>query len=260
MADDSVADLLADLRAVLEDSALRGVLTEERVSLPPAAPPPALVSPPPDAPKSTPNPGWSSLASAARAAGPPAEGRLERVRGDLGDCQRCKLAKGRRTIVFGVGDPAADLVVVGEGPGAEEDRRGEPFVGRAGQMLDKMLENVIGLPRSGVYILNVVKCRPPRNRNPEPDEVEACMPFLQKQIEAIEPKLLLVLGTVPYKALFPGAGGITRARGNWHEYRGIPTMPTFHPAYLLRKPDDKRLTFADLKAARQRYDEMGGKR
>ncbi len=260
MADD-LGELLADLRALLDDASARGALTEERVerSTPPAAPAVA-VAPPPDRPKPAPNPGWSSLASEARAAGPPPAGRLARVRDDLGDCHRCKLAKGRRNIVFGVGDPEADLVVVGEGPGAEEDRRGEPFVGAAGQMLDKMLENVIGLPRSGVYILNVVKCRPPKNRNPEPDEVDACMPFLRAQIEAIDPKVLLVLGSVPYRSLFPGATGITRARGKWHEYRGLPAMPTFHPAYLLRKPQDKRLTFEDLKAVRARYDELGGRR
>jgi len=250
------AELLADLRAILEDAALRGVLEEEWVELPPPEPDPGEPKrePPPA------NPGWSSLATEARSAGPPASSQLEHVRAELGDCQRCNLAKGRRTIVFGVGDPDADLVVVGEAPGSEEDRRGEPFVGAAGQMLDKMLENVLGLPRSAVYILNVVKCRPPRNRNPLPDEVEACMPFLRAQIDAIQPKVLLVLGSVAYRNVFETPRGITKARGVWHDYRGVPAMPTFHPAYLLRQPQDKRLTFADLKALRERFDEVGGRR
>lgn len=267
---DTWADLLADVRAVLEDVAARGVLAEAGTKLPPRSFAPAAPPVPEPAPQTAPaakptmkpvaNPAWSSLASEARSAGPAAPERLERVRHELGDCQRCGLAKGRRSIVFGVGSPDADLVVVGEAPGSEEDRRGEPFVGPAGQMLDKMLENVIGLPRSSVYILNIVKCRPPKNRNPLPDEVAACMPFLRAQIEALEPKLLLVLGTVAYKSLFDTTQGITRARGIWKDYQGIPTLPTFHPAYLLRKPEDKRFTFEDLKAVRTRYDELGGRR
>ncbi|MEN0067287.1 MAG: uracil-DNA glycosylase [Myxococcota bacterium] len=262
MADpDSLADLIADVRAVLEDASLRGVLAEDgRLPPPPAAPAGAPPEPRTAKPSGEANPAWSSLATEAREARPDAAGRLARVREELGDCQRCGLAKGRKTLVFGVGDPDADLVVVGEAPGHEEDRRGEPFVGAAGQMLDKMLENVIGLPRSKVYILNVIKCRPPKNRNPLPDEVEACMPFLRGQIEAIEPKVLLVLGSVAFKSLFDTSRGITRARGIWTEYEGTPVMPTFHPAYLLRQPQDKRLTFEDLKAVRQRYDELGGRR
>src|SRR5262249_32921746 len=145
---------------------------------------------------------------------------LELVRDDLGDCRRCGLCQERRTIVYGVGSPDADLVVVGEAPGYEEDQRGEPFVGPAGQMLDKMLENVLGLRRDQVYIANIVKCRPPGNRTPLPDEVERCRPFLERQIEAIGPKVLLLLGTVALKSLLRTDAGIMRCRGTWRDYRG----------------------------------------
>ncbi|MCB9669323.1 MAG: uracil-DNA glycosylase [Alphaproteobacteria bacterium] len=191
---------------------------------------------------------------------------MRAVRDELGDCSRCDLCKARKNIVFGVGDPSADLVVIGEGPGEQEDLQGEPFVGPAGQMLDKMLENVLGLRRDQVYILNVVKCRPPRNRNPLPEEVDACMPFLRAQLRALRPKLGLVLGSVAYKALLQTTQGITRSRGRWHVWRDphsdlvLPVLPTFHPAYLLRQPQDKRLTFADLKDLRARYDQEGGRR
>ena len=151
-------------------------------------------------------------------------------------------------IVFGVGDPESRLVVLGEGPGEQEDRKGEPFVGPAGQMLDQMLEKVLGLSRSQAYILNMVKCRPPRNRNPQPEELQACRPFLLAQLASIRPDFVLVMGTVASRALW--GEGITRARGHWHELTWpegqARAMPTFHPAYLLRKPQDKRLTFADL--------------
>ena len=186
---------------------------------------------------------------------------LRRVRDDLGDCRRCALASGRRSIVFGVGDPDADLVVIGEAPGYHEDQQGEPFVGAAGQMLDKMIENVLGLSRQQhVYILNMVKCRPPRNRDPEPAEIEACRPFLEGQLQAIRPKVMLVLGRVALQALFLTNDRITRARGRWRTYHDIPVMPTFHPAYLLRNPADKRKTFDDLKALKERYDSLGGRR
>ncbi|HMV69029.1 MAG TPA: uracil-DNA glycosylase, partial [Myxococcota bacterium] len=189
---------------------------------------------------------------------PPAED-LGAVRADLGDCRRCKLCEGRRQIVFGVGDPEADLMVIGEGPGEQEDLRGEPFVGPAGEMLDRMLENVLGLGRSKVYIANVVKCRPPGNRNPDLDEVAACLPFLERQILAVQPKLILILGGVALQHVLK-INGITRNRGKELAWRTIPTIPTFHPAYLLRQPGDKKLTFEDLKLARRRYDELGGRR
>ena len=188
------------------------------------------------------------------------KGGLESVRADLGNCQRCPLASQRTQIVFGVGNPNADLVIVGEAPGYHEDQQGEPFVGEAGQMLDKMLLHVLGLSRDDVYILNVVKCRPPRNRNPLPNEVEECLPFLERQLRAIRPKMILVLGSVALKSLFSTSAGITRQRGVWMEREGIPVLPTFHPAYLLRNPAGKRDTFNDLKALRQRYDQIGGYR
>lgn len=194
--------------------------------------------------------------SSARAAAD----RLVDVRTELGECRRCRLCEERRKIVFGMGNPNADLVVLGEGPGANEDASGLPFVGAAGEMLDKMLELVLGLSRSQVYILNVVKCRPPRNRNPAPEEVAACSPFLVKQLEAIQPKVILPLGSPAVKTLLDTTRGITQMRGTWHLWRSVPVMPTFHPAYLLRQPKDKRYTFDDLKAVRARYDELGGAR
>lgn len=181
---------------------------------------------------------------------------LDTVRQDLGDCRRCRLCEGRTNIVFGVGSATARLMVIGEGPGFNEDRLGEPFVGAAGQMLDRMLENVLGQSRQTAYIANVVKCRPPNNRNPEPDEVAACLPFLQRQIASIAPQVILVLGGVAYKSLMNTRAGITRSRGRWHDLGGIPVMPTFHPAYLLRRPEDKRMTFEDLKVVRARLDAL----
>lgn len=185
---------------------------------------------------------------------------LAGVRADLGDCRRCGLCEGRRNIVFGVGDPSADLMVIGEAPGFNEDQQGEPFVGEAGSMLDNMLVHVLGLSRQQVYIANVVKCRPPNNRNPAPPEIASCMPFLHRQIRAIQPRVMLVLGSVAFKSLFDTSEGITRSRGSWRTFQDIPVMPTFHPAYLLRKPQDKRLTFQDLKQVRARYDALGGRR
>jgi uracil-DNA glycosylase family 4 len=181
---------------------------------------------------------------------------LEQIRSDLGDCRRCKLCEKRTNIVFGVGDPHARLMFVGEGPGADEDAQGEPFVGRAGQKLNEMIR-AIGLDRKDVYIANVVKCRPPGNRDPEPDEVATCSPFLFRQIEAISPKVIVALGSPAAKTLLGTKVGITALRGNWSRFRGIPVMPTFHPAYLLRAytMENRRLVFEDLKAARARIDE-----
>lgn len=180
---------------------------------------------------------------------------LAAVRQELGECTRCKLSTGRNQIVFGVGSETASLVIIGEGPGANEDRQGEPFVGAAGQMLDRMLENVLGLPRAAVYITNVVKCRPPDNRNPEADEIARCLPFLWAQLRVLQPQVVLVLGSVACRAVFGPDASVTRIRGTWRnlEYPGgsARAMATFHPAYLLRKPDDKRLTFADLKAVKE---------
>ena len=162
-------------------------------------------------------------------------------------CTRCELAATRTQVVFGVGDPHAELMFVGEGPGEQEDLRGEPFVGRAGGLLTSLIEG-IGLTRAQVYIANVVKCRPPGNRNPEPDEVASCEPFLWRQIELIRPEVLVALGTFAAQALLRTRTPISRLRGQWQSCHGIRVMPTFHPAYLLRNPQDKKLVWEDIKA------------
>lgn len=172
---------------------------------------------------------------------------LPAVREEMGDCARCKLHRGRKTIVFGEGDPHASLLFIGEGPGAEEDEQGRPFVGAAGQLLTDIIVKGMGLRREDVYICNIVKCRPPENRNPEPDEIEACEPFLLKQVLAIKPKVIVGLGNVACKTLLKTTEGITMLRGKWKTYHGIPLMPTFHPAYLLRNPRDKALVWRDIK-------------
>jgi uracil-DNA glycosylase family 4 len=175
---------------------------------------------------------------------------LTDVRADIGDCTRCKLHRlGRRQIVFGVGNPNADLMFVGEAPGADEDVQGIPFVGRAGQLLTKIIE-AIGLSRDDVYIANVIKCRPPENRNPEPDEVDTCEPFLFRQIDAIAPKVIVALGTFAAKALLKTNDPISRLRGRVYDYRGAKLIPTFHPAFLLRSPDRKRDVWEDMKKVR----------
>jgi len=175
---------------------------------------------------------------------------LDAVRAELGDCTRCKLhALGRRQIVFGVGNPSADLMFVGEAPGADEDLQGIPFVGRAGQLLTKIIE-AIGLRREDVYIANVIKCRPPENRNPDPDEVDTCEPFLFQQIDAIKPKVIVALGTFAARALLKTQDPISRLRGRVYDYRGAKLIPTFHPAFLLRSPDRKRDVWEDMKKAR----------
>ena len=172
------------------------------------------------------------------------------IRADLGDCTRCKLhGLGRRQIVFGVGNPAADLMFVGEAPGADEDVQGEPFVGRAGQLLTKIIE-AIGLRREDVYIANVIKCRPPGNRNPEPDEVEQCEPFLFHQIDTIRPKVIVALGKFAAQSLLRTTDPITRIRGREYRYRDAILMPTYHPAYLLRTPSAKREVWEDMKRVR----------
>jgi DNA polymerase len=177
---------------------------------------------------------------------------LEDIRRDLGDCQRCKLWSTRANIVFGEGNPKAELMFIGEGPGADEDASGRPFVGRAGQLLTKMIE-AIDLKREDVYIANVVKSRPPGNRAPEADEVKACIPFLFRQIAAIHPKLIVALGNPAMQALLDTRVGITKMRGEFQPYQriqGVWVMPTFHPAYLLRSPDKKREAWDDLKKIR----------
>lgn len=175
---------------------------------------------------------------------------LAAIRADLGDCTRCKLHRlGRRQIVFGVGNPSAALMFAGEAPGRDEDTQGIPFVGRAGQLLTKMIE-AIGLTRDDVYIANVIKCRPPENRNPEPDEVAACEPFLFRQVESIKPKVIVALGTFAAQTLLKSTDPISRMRGRVYNYGGAKLIPTFHPAYLLRSPERKRDAWEDLKLAK----------
>jgi DNA polymerase len=179
----------------------------------------------------------------------PAEA-LNEVRSDIGDCTRCKLSGlGRSQVVFGVGSPSADLMFVGEAPGADEDLQGIPFVGRAGQLLTKIIE-AIGLKREDVYIANVIKCRPPQNRNPEPDEIETCEPFLFRQIDIIKPKVIVTLGKFAAHTLLRREDPISRLRGKVFDYRGAKLIPTFHPAYLLRNPASKREVWEDMKLVR----------
>jgi len=177
---------------------------------------------------------------------------LEALREVLGDCRRCKLCKGRTNIVFGVGNPAARLMFVGEGPGEDEDRQGIPFVGKAGALLTDIITKGMRIARDDVYIANVVKCRPPENRNPEPDEIVACEPFLRRQIELVRPEVIVSLGNFATQALLGDRTSISRRRGRWHEFAGTPLMPTFHPAYLLRNPSDKRLVWDDIKLVMER--------
>jgi DNA polymerase len=170
---------------------------------------------------------------------------LEEVRQELGDCQRCKLGQARNHLVFGVGSPKARLMFIGEGPGADEDRQGEPFVGKAGQLLNRLLAKM-GLSREDVYIANVVKCRPPGNRNPEAEEMAACLPFLIQQIQAIRPKIIVTLGAIATHALLQTKAPLNRLRGGWQQWRGIRVMPTFHPSYLLRVPQERIKTWEDM--------------
>ena len=172
---------------------------------------------------------------------------LEELRDAIGDCRLCRLWAGRTHIVFCVGNPKAKLMFVGEGPGRDEDMQGEPFVGRAGQLLTDIITKGMAMKREDVYIANVVKCRPPDNRNPEPDEVAACEPFLRKQIELIQPKIIVGLGKFAVQTLLQSKAPISKLRGNWNTYHGIKLMPTFHPAYLLRNPADKKLVWEDIK-------------
>ena len=177
-----------------------------------------------------------------------AEQQLAGIKDWIGDCRRCKLHGGRKTIVYGQGSPTAQLMFVGEGPGADEDEQGLAFVGRAGQLLTDIIEKGLRIPRPEVFIANVIKCRPPQNRNPEPDEILACQPFLQRQIEAIRPRVLIGLGKFAAQWLLKTAEPISRLRGRFGEYQGIPVMPTWHPAYLLRNPPAKREVWEDMKA------------
>jgi DNA polymerase len=240
--------------------------------LPTAEPSAPVVSPPRRAPLSAPGPAMPERRAAVvepAAAVPvlstpsrvpqfeiPADpqarvARLQQLAVETASCTKCVLHTGRKQAVFARGTPATELVFVGEGPGAEEDAQGEPFVGKAGQLLDRMIQ-AMGMDREQVYICNIVKCRPPQNRAPEPEEMAACIPYLHEQLALIQPKAIVALGGTAAKGLLGVSEGITRLRGKWRLYRAsIPVMPTFHPAYLLRKEDAKREVWADLKLVLQ---------
>jgi uracil-DNA glycosylase family 4 len=185
----------------------------------------------------------------AGAAGPPSNSAgiptLEALRDAIGDCTRCKLHSGRRNLVFGEGNPRARLMFVGEAPGEDEDRQGRPFVGKAGQLLTKIIQ-AMGYQRNEVYIANILKCRPPKNRNPEPDEIATCEPFLRQQVDIIRPEVICALGSFAAQTLLRTDRKISALRGRFHDYGGIRMMPTFHPAYLLRNPEEKRKVWEDM--------------
>ena len=217
----------------------------EPISEPVPEPPPRIVEPPPVA---------EPQINIALPGILPAGDTLESIRADIGDCKRCRLHEGRHNIVFGVGNPQARLVFVGEGPGEDEDMQGFPFVGRAGQLLTAMIENTakkegIPLTRPDVYICNVVKCRPPKNRTPEPDEMEICGQFLSRQLAVLNPKAICSLGGTATRALLGKKEGVTKLRGNWYKWRDIPVMVTYHPSFLLRayNVEAKREAWEDLK-------------
>jgi len=184
---------------------------------------------------------------------------LEKLREEIGECQRCKLSKERKHIVFGEGNPDAALMFIGEAPGKEEDIQARPFVGDAGKLLTRMIEKM-GLAREDVYIGNIVKCRPPLNRDPEEDEMKTCSPFIDRQIEIISPKVIVSLGRVSAQTLIATKIPISKLRGRFYEYKGIPLMPTFHPAYLLRNPKDKWLVWEDMQKVLELLKEKGGLR
>ena len=267
---EEIADLVRRLRTAVEIQAL---LRDEPLAPPAAALAPLRKISPAPVPQAVRRPAPAARIEAAseapRAGAPsPAASVAAPWRGDparcssLGelhdtyaDCQRCGLGKTRTHFVFGVGNPNARVVFVGEAPGRDEDLKGEPFVGAAGQLLNKIL-GAIGFAREDVYIANILKCRPPGNRNPEPIEIASCEPILRRQIELISPLILCTLGSFAAKTMLGATEGISRLRGRIHDYRGIPLVPTFHPAALLRNPSWKKPTWEDVQLLRQEYDRL----
>jgi uracil-DNA glycosylase family 4 len=240
-------DLFYRDRFPLQTAAVAKEIVEE-ITLPKAAPKPQLAkspSPMPQGPPKLPVLPRSADVSLFDSLNKIAGDSLPKILGDIGDCTRCKLHRGRTKLVFGDGNPKADLVFVGEGPGRDEDAQGLPFVGRAGKLLTQMIE-AMGLQRKDVYICNVVKCRPPENRTPEKDEVEICSPFLLRQLDAIAPKVIVCLGSVAAQTLLQTNRGISHFRGEWLDFRGRKLMATYHPAYLLRNPSAKGEVWKDL--------------
>jgi uracil-DNA glycosylase len=286
--DDAIATLAQELRGVVEIAKLGGVehLPRPVFLAPPTAPPavttsaaqaPAIAAPSAAAPAiarsplaivpPAPGEGAAPAIAALLASSAPAAERLGTLQNEIiGACTRCKLHRGRSKLVFGVGNPTAELVFVGEGPGADEDRQGVPFVGRAGVLLTKMIE-AMKLSRDDVYICNVVKCRPPNNRDPEPDEVEACEGFLQAQLAIVKPKVIVALGRYAAQTLLRTKTPITRLRGTWQSYdlfgEPVALMPTYHPSFLLREETDpkktrKREAWSDLQQVMKRLDPAQG--
>jgi uracil-DNA glycosylase family 4 len=251
-------ELVASAGALVRELIEEGVSEFPRLPAAEATAPIRSSPAPPDR-STAPSEARSSDRPAAATSQPPpwadgARPTLDEVRTHLGDCSRCDLCQGRQSIVFGDGNPDADLMFIGEGPGEQEDLRGLPFVGRAGDLLTQMIEKGLEIPRSEVYICNIVKCRPPRNRNPLPPEVSACRPFLDGQIRAVAPKVIVTLGKPAASLLLDREVAITRIRGTWQEYEGIPLMPTLHPAYVLRQytTENRRAVWQDLQAAIER--------
>ncbi len=237
-------DILADVRAHLEDQRTLGV---RLIAVPSMKDVAAEASPAPAPAQASPAPSEPAKADSPAMTIAPSCESLDEIRKEIGECTRCKLHRGRKSIVFGEGDPKAAIVFVGEGPGFEEDQQGRPFVGAAGLLLTDIIEKGMKIRRAEVYICNIVKCRPPGNRNPEPDEVAACLGFVKQQIAVIKPKVIVTLGNVPTQNLLGTKQGITKMRGKWQEYEGIPVMPTFHPSYLLRSPGEKGKVWEDIK-------------
>lgn len=262
----ALRELLFDLRSAIEAERAAG-FTHEPVGLRLPESPTSSELSPPVAPASLPDPTRAEprapVAPAASAPTPAADAPalaaaadLDAVREVLGDCRRCALCQSRTRLIFGAGGANAELMVIGEAPGYQEDVDGVPFAGPAGEMLDKMLRHVLGLEPAQVYVVNVVKCRPPNNGKPSPDQVARCLPFLRRQVELVAPRIVLTLGALAYHSLVGDDQPITLARGRWRELGGRPLMPTFHPAFLLSKPQHKRAAFEDLKAVRARLDAL----
>ena len=280
--------LIADLRTHLDAARSVGVLAERKDAPRPeaiapsptlpdmAAALPAASGAPEDAlppPARVPTPiasAWTSVAEAARTGAVPGHvtggsadalgaAGLAAIAAELDGCTRCTLCAQRHSVVVGSGDPDADLMVIGEPPDEHEDLHGAPFAGPSGEMLDRMLANVLGLSRPKVYVTTVVKCRPPGSRDPLPANFAACLPFLHRQIRAVQPKLLLVMGRAASHHLL-GLRSLAREHGQERSWEGIPAIATFHPAHLIKMPDDKRVAFEDLRKARQHYDALGGRR
>jgi DNA polymerase len=250
MADDPREELAAIVRDVAAYATYLSQIGDAYLSPPPEPAGDRAAAPPPQEeamPRQHERADAPSLFDDAPAATP--DDTLERIREDIGECTRCKLHEGRTHIVFGEGNPHAELMFVGEGPGADEDATGRPFVGAAGRLLDRIID-AIGLKREDVYIANVVKCRPPGNRKPEKDESSTCQQFLFRQIDVVRPKVIVALGNTPVESLLGLKLGITKARGEFYDYHGIKLMPTFHPAYLLRDPTKKREVWEDMKKVR----------